>query len=206
MVEAGHGENNGAGEAGHPVRHGHLSINDITNRALISLQIGEEAPELREAVTQMTHLVLPAEPGQSSTAGGLAALGWGAGHWMIASPAEQAQDWLARIDAAIGERLAMASSVGDGFCIFRLRGDAACGVLARGIALDLYGKAGEHGAVSHSRLAGVDVTLHVLDSGRRSFDLYIPRSLGDHIRRWLEETVRSGTVVTPFAGAAKAPL
>ena len=190
------------GEAGHPVRHGHLSINDLTNQAMISLQIGEEAPGLREAITRMTHLELPAKPGQSTKAGGLAALAWAPRHWMIACPADQAEDWLARINEAIGEQFAMASSIGDGFCILRLRGDAACGVLARGMALDLYGEAGEEGAVHHTRLAGIDTTVHVLDGGRRSFDLYIPRSLGDHIRQWLEETMRTSRIVAPFGGGA----
>lgn len=193
----------GTDEAGRPARHGHLSISDITDRAMISLQVGEAAPELLEAVTQMTHLVLPDEPGRSSVAGGLAALGWGEGHWMIACPAEQAQDWLARIEGAIGERFAMASNVGDGFSILRLRGDAACGVLARGAPVDLFGGAGRNGTVSHTRLAGVDVTVHVLDGGRRSFDLYVPRSQGDHVRQWLEATVRAGTIVAPFGGGAK---
>jgi heterotetrameric sarcosine oxidase gamma subunit len=206
MAEARHGETTGAGDIGHPVRQGHLSINDITNRALISLQIGEDAPELLEAVTQLTHLLLPVDPGRSTRAGGLTALGWGAGHWMIACPSEQAEDWLARIDAAIGETFAMASNVGDGFCVLRLRGEAAMGVLARGTALDLYGERGEDGAVSHTRLAGVDVTVHVLEPGRRSFDLYVPRSLGDHVRKWLDETLRTGTIVTPFGNVSKAPI
>lgn len=200
MAENRPGEHNAPGEAGNLSRHGHLSINDLTDRAMISLQIGEEAPGLREAITRMTHLELPEQPGQSTRAGGLVALGWGPEHWIIACPAEQTEDWLARIDEAIGDQFAMASSIGEGFCILRLRGDAACGVLARGAALDLYGAAGEDGVVSHTRLAGVEVTLHVLGGGRRSFDLYVPRSLGDHVRQWLEETLRSSTVVTPFGG------
>ncbi|MCB1436682.1 MAG: hypothetical protein KDJ46_05860 [Rhodobiaceae bacterium] len=198
--EAAQGE--GAGAAASIVRHGYLSITDITDRGMIDLQIAEPETALVEVVSEALGAVLPADAHHSSSNGSLTILGRGPGHWVISCPASETARWTGRLETAIAGNLAMVTSIGEGYSILRLRGDAAGGALLRGADIDLYGREGNQGAVSHTRLAGAEIMIHAIDAGRRGFDLYVPRSLSGHVARWLEDTARNSAIVTPFAAAS----
>ena len=130
--EAAQGE--GAGAAASIVRHGYLSITDITDRGMIDLQIAEPETALVEVVSEALGAVLPADAHHSSSNGSLTILGRGPGHWVISCPASETARWTGRLETAIAGNLAMVTSIGEGYSILRLRGDAAGGALLRAVS------------------------------------------------------------------------
>ena len=107
--EAAQGE--GAGAAASIVRHGYLSITDITDRGMIDLQIAEPETALVEVVSEALGAVLPADAHHSSSNGSLTILGRGPGHWVISCPASETARWTGRLETAIAGNLPTAPAL-----------------------------------------------------------------------------------------------
>ena len=141
------------------------------------------------AVGSVLDLVLPTEPNTVTDTEGVAVLWAGPDEWLVVLPALDLPEMKGRLaDALHGIRSAVVD-LSDARSVIRIEGTHARDVLAKGCALDLHPRVFRAGQAAHSLLAGATVTLHQTTDhdAAPAYDIYVPRSLADHLWRWLHD-------------------
>ena len=92
---------------------------------------------------------------------------------------------IARFDGCVNDEEAMLLELTDSRTIFRIKGEAARQVLAKGVAVDLHTSVFPVQAIAHTKVEHAGVLLHRV--GPEAFELYVPRSYAANIWQWLTE-------------------
>src|SRR5690606_28963073 len=103
--------------------------------------------------------------------------------WLLVAPL----DWRDQAQALLAElsgMFASSSEVSDGWACFQIEGPRAGEVLAKGCSLDLHPRVFRPGRTARTLLGYAPILLDAVDAGPR-FDVYVDRSLAEHLWRWL---------------------
>ena len=92
---------------------------------------------------------------------------------------------IARFDGCVSDEEAMLLELTDSRTIFRIKGEAARQVLAKGVAVDLHTSVFPVQAIAHTMVEHAGVLLHRV--GPEAFELYVPRSYAANLWQWLTE-------------------
>ena len=102
------------------------------------------------------------------------------GHYLIAGVAP---DLAPRLEAALPSSDAAVTNLSHGRVILRLQGEAAAGVLAKGVALDLDPAIFPSGQVAQTAIHHIDVMIH--RQAEMIFDLWVLRGFAEALAEWL---------------------
>jgi len=94
-----------------------------------------------------------------------------------------APDLAPRLEAALPSSDAAVTNLSHGRVILRLRGEAALGVLAKGVALDLDPAIFPSGQVAQTAIHQIDVMIH--RQAEMIFDLWVLRGFAEALAEWL---------------------
>lgn len=155
-------------------------------RAQVNLRGEGQKERFRAAVEAALGLALPGTPNTAARAGEITVLWLGPDEWLVVAP-PGGEDRTARalLEALSGHRAAV-TEVGEARTVIAVSGPRARDVLAKGCTLDLHPRAFGPGRCAQSTLAGVDVIVHQTDEVP-SYELYVPRSVAEHLWLWLED-------------------
>jgi heterotetrameric sarcosine oxidase gamma subunit len=144
-------------------------------------------PPLDEVLASFQAAELPV-PGRSSTMVARSILGIGHGRWWLiedeAPGEEPSQGHLSRPTSSLSFGIAI--DIGDAWDRFRLSGESALDLLAKGSRLDLDPRVFANGACALSSFAELRTLLHRSSDGAH-FDLYCGRSYAQTLEEWLGE-------------------
>lgn len=111
---------------------------------------------------------------------------------LIVLPNAKAEDVLLALSTQMAGEHYLAVNVSDARAVFRLTGQGAREVLAKGAPVDLSKDAFGQGAIRRTRLGQVAVAFWM--SGDDQFDLVCFRSVGDFVFDWLSVASREGSL------------
>lgn len=157
----------GAYEAGVHAANGAVGV-------IFELRAGISLLNLRgklQAASAEGAFPLPSAPNTSIGAPGGDVLWLGPNEWLLSTERP--------VPALLARWHGEATDVSHGRCVLRIGGDAARGLLATGVSLDLHPRAFAPGACAQTRFGGVGVLLHRLRGGE-CFDCYVARSYAPH--------------------------
>ncbi|MGM0584038.1 MAG: sarcosine oxidase subunit gamma [Pseudomonadota bacterium] len=103
----------------------------------------------------------------------------------------------AALDAAaqaFGELHHLAADVSDARALFRIEGDGAREVLAKGAPVDLSRAAFAPGDARRTRLGQLAVAFLMVSADPDAFELICFRSVAHHVEAWLETAARPGSL------------
>ena len=146
---------------------------------------------VRTVITELLELRVPLT-GSAVVQDGATVAAIAPGRYLVASGAD---DLSQRFQAALGSADGSVTDLTHGRTIFRLHGDVATAVLAKGVALDLDLAAFPPGRVAQTMMHHVDVVVHRL--AEQSFELWTLRSFAEALGEWLLEAgLEFGVVFT----------
>jgi methylglutamate dehydrogenase subunit D len=144
-------------------------------------------PALGELLSSFEAAELPV-PGKSSTVGTRSILGIGRGRWWLVedeAPGEEPpQGHVSRRPSSLSFGIDI--DIGDAWDRFRLSGECALDLLAKGSTLDLDPRVFANGTCALSSFAELRTLLHRSADGTH-FDLYCGRSYAQTFEEWLGE-------------------
>ena len=111
---------------------------------------------------------------------------------LIVLPEAKTEDVLEALATQMAGEHHLAVNVSDARAVFRLTGQGAREVLAKGAPVDLSKEAFGQGAIRRTRLGQVAVAFWM--SGDDQFDLVCFRSVGDFVFDWLSVASRGGSL------------
>ncbi len=109
-------------------------------------------------------------------------------------PAEEVTEAVAALEAALADRPSLVVDVSDARAQFRLVGDGAREVLAKGAPVDLARGAFGPGDFRRTRLGQVAAAFGQVDETPETFELVCFRSVASHVRGWLDAASAPGSL------------
>jgi sarcosine oxidase, subunit gamma len=145
------------------------------------------------AFAAAVHFVLgmtpPLEPNRAVEQGERRMLWLGPDEWLLVTQPDEAPVLQRRlIERLIGQFTAV-TEVSEGRAVIGLAGPKARELLSHGTPLDLHPRVFGPGQCAQTHFAQMPVILHQRDASP-IYDLYVQRSLGEHLWRWLETAAR----------------
>jgi len=125
---------------------------------------------------------LPLEANRMTAAGSRRVYWLGPDEWLVVTPADDVGPLIADLEAGLSDRHVAINDLSGGNVAFRLAGDEARSVLAKGCTLDLHPSVFATGACAQTGLARANVLLGLLGDGP-TFELTVRRSFADYLER-----------------------
>jgi sarcosine oxidase, subunit gamma len=136
-----------------------------------------------DAVARILGVALPLDPNTTSDSGARTACWLCPGEWLIICPGEDEQPLAERLGEVLRFHFASVVQLSGGQTVFRLEGEGARELLAKGCPLDLHPRVFEIGRCAQTHLAKAPVLLLPIPGG---IDLIVRRSFADYLWQWLE--------------------
>jgi sarcosine oxidase, subunit gamma len=152
----------------------------------VNLRGDPDDPDFRDAVEGALGCALPREPNTTATAGDVTVLWLGPDEWLVVAPANQEDERVGALGAALRLRVAAVTDVSEGRTVVRIGGPRARDVLAKGCGLDLHPRAFAPGRCAQTGFARTHVILHQVDA-TPTYDLYVERSFAEYLWLWLAD-------------------
>jgi sarcosine oxidase subunit gamma len=130
---------------------------------------------------------LPLEP-LTVSRGDPAALWVGPDQWLLVSTSRPAEAILAEVTPRLQDLLHHATDASDALALITVEGQAARGLLAMHSSLGFGQPPLTAGRCAQTRMAKVAVLVHAIDA--QGLDLYVDRSVGHYLLRWLQRSAR----------------
>ena len=147
------------------------------HRSLVRLRVA--MPDADRAAAQMQ---LPTEPLRWAGADPTAM--WvSPDQWLLASAAGSPEQLIRRCEIALGDILHHATDASDALICIEVEGAGARGLLAMLSGVDFDATRLWAGQCVRTRMAKVAVLVRALDNDR--FELFVDRSVGEYLERWL---------------------
>jgi len=149
---------------------------DALNASLLQIH-----PDDSQNVAPLARTVLgAARPGHSATVGPRA-FSVGPTEWLLID--HSFQDVRRRLSTDLGRALVRVTDISAAFAALKVEGAGARAVLASDIGAPWVAHSSQPGQYVRTRLGHVEVVLHCV--GDDSFELYVDRSVADHLEAWL---------------------
>lgn len=113
---------------------------------------------------------------------------------MLFCPYDQVQAKLSAIATALAGVHHLAVDVSDARTIFKLNGEGAREVLAKGAPVDLRKGRFGVGDIRRTRLGQVSVAFYQVNDAPEMFELFCFRSVAHYVHAWLANAARAGTL------------
>ena len=171
------------------IQSGSITLVERPVTACVDLRGNGRDERFVRAVSSVTDLAPPLEPGTTAT-GLFASLLWlGPDEWWLTSDSQSGGELAARLRQALRGVHAAVTEVGDGRIVYAVAGSRARDVLAKGTPLDLHPRALAPGRCAQTVLAKLSVLIH-LRAADPVFDVYVARSHADYAWAWLANAAR----------------
>jgi sarcosine oxidase subunit gamma len=167
-----------------------IVIEEVNGSGMIDVKGDPGEPGFLEGVKAVLGLDLPLAPRSSVTSGDTVVLWLSIDQWLIVVPFEKAAELMAKLQAALAPFHALAVDLSDARTIFRIRGLGAREVVMKGASVDLTHKDCRAGAVRRFSFADLAAMVHVVSDRPETLDLYVFRSVSNHVREFLETAAR----------------
>lgn len=135
------------------------------------------------ALNEPLQILLPTEPGTTTTSGSRVALWLGPDEWLLVGGSYDVRD----IRAALGGARAAVVDVGASRTVLELAGTNAEPVLAKAATLDFHRRAFAVGRCAHTNLARTQGIIHRVALGQ--FHLYVRNSFAPYLIAWLRDAM-----------------
>jgi len=150
----------------------------------INLRGNPDDPEFVDTAGDVLGQPLPLEANTISVSGSRRVYWLGPDEWLVGTPGSDVVRLIDDLEAGLGERHVAINDLSGAYAAFRLAGDDARSVLARGCTLDLHSRVFVTGACAQTGLARANVLLGLIDEAP-TFELTVRRSFADYVERWL---------------------
>ncbi len=165
------------------------AISDLGALGMVAIRGEAGDPAFAAAVQAETGFALP--PVRRFEGEAEAGLCWmSPDEWLLTCPYAEAEARAGRLRAAFGGLHALAVNVSDARAAFRIEGEGARALLARGAPVDLAPAAFGEGDVRRTRLGQVAAAFWLGRDG--AFRLVCFRSVGAYVFDWLKASAASG--------------
>ena len=171
-------------ERDHLPRIAGLEIVPVQPREIINLRGQADDPVFIDAVLTATGAALPGTPNTCAAGAGTTVLWAGPDEWLVVVDPDGPEDRVAALRDALGTTRSAVTSMGAGYAVLELVGDATRDVLSRGTPLDLHADVFGPGQCAQTRLGHATVMLWQTDASP-TYRLMIRRSMAGYLRDWL---------------------
>lgn len=174
---------------------GAVEISETGLRGMITLRGDLDSVQLQAAVTAAVGLELPAQ--RKIAHGPMGSVAWmSPDELMLLVAYEQADALTVQISEALGAEHCMAVNVSDARAIFRISGQGAREVLAKGAPVDLSRQAFGTGDLRRTRVGQLPAAFWMTQTD--TFELICFRSAGEFMFDWLTNAARDGSIPEYF--------
>jgi sarcosine oxidase, subunit gamma len=167
-----------------------IVIEELRDRGMIDLKGDPAEPGFLDAVKAVLGLDLPLVPRSSVTSGATTVLWLSTDQWLIVLPYAGSEQMTERLHAALAPFHALAVDLSDARSIFRIAGLGAREVVMKGASVDLTHTDCVVGTVRRFNFADLAAMVHVMSDRPETLDLYVFRSVGSYVRRFLDAAAR----------------
>jgi sarcosine oxidase, subunit gamma len=154
----------------------------------INLRGDPEQPEFFMRGEAVLRVPLTMRPGETAVGGENTALRLAADEWLILTPPQRPASLIRDLRERLRPLHASAIDVSCSSVAFRLSGDRAPDILARGCSLDLRRERFTVGRCAQTRIARFAILIHHAAVGP-IYDLYVARSFARSFRDWLVDAL-----------------
>lgn len=160
-----------------------LTLQRLTDIGFLNLRGAASSEEFLAAVAKVTSHALPVVP--NTVVNATHDIYWlGPDEWLLVGASAGISDLSSALTAAVAAMHAAVNDLSGAYVTYRLSGDNAQLLLAKGCTLDLEGSAFAYGACAQTGLAKASIILRPLpDNG--GFDIIVRRSFSDYVWQWL---------------------
>ncbi len=179
-----------------------VALAERPHRGMVNLRLDPKNAEAMAAFEAAFGFALPTQPNTSAGNGEASALWLGPDEWWIVSPGpgpEAGPELADKLRAALADRFAAVTEVGESRTCIRIAGPKARALLQKGCPLDLHPRAFGAGQCAQTCLAKATVAIHLVAdesaadgsvAAGPAFEVYVLRSFAEYLWAWLEDAGR----------------
>ncbi len=171
-----------------------VALAERPHRGMVNLRLDPSDEIAMNAFAEAFGFALPAQPNTSAGNGEASALWLGPDEWWIVTPGpgpETGPELADKLRAALADRFAAVTEVGEGRTCIRIAGRKARALLQKGCPLDLHPRVFAAGACAQTLLAKATVAIHLVADESVAdgpvFEVYVLRSFAEYLWAWLED-------------------
>ncbi len=170
-----------------------VALAERPHRGMINLRLDPADETAMNAFAEAFGFALPTQPNTTAGNGEASALWLGPDEWWIVTPGA-GPDLADKLRAALADRFAAVTEVGEGRTCIRIAGPKARALLQKGCPLDVHPRAFGAGACAQTILAKATVAIHLVADESAAdgpaFEVYVLRSFAEYLWAWLEDAGR----------------
>ncbi len=174
-----------------------VALAERPHRGMVNLRLDPSDEIAMNAFAEAFGFALPVQPNTSAGNGEASALWLGPDEWWIVTPGpgpEAGPELADKLRAALADRFAAVTEVGEGRTCIRIAGRKARALLQKGCPLDLHPRAFAAGACAQTLLAKATVAIHLVADESvaegPAFEVYVLRSFAEYLWAWIEDAGR----------------
>ncbi len=184
-----------------------VALAERPHRGMVNLRLDPKNAEAMTAFEAAFGFALPAQPNTTAGNGEASALWLGPDEWWLVVPGpgsapgpEAGSELAGKLRAALADRFAAVTEVGESRTCIRIAGPKARALLQKGCPLDFHPRAFGAGACAQTCLAKATVAIHLSADESAAdgpaFEVYVLRSFAEYLWLWLEDAAKEyGMVV-----------
>ena len=174
-----------------------VTLAERPHRGMVNLRLDPSDETAMNAFAEAFGFTLPTQPNTTAGNGEASALWLGPDEWWIVSPGSgpgAGPDLADKLYAALADRFAAVTEVGEGRTCIRIAGPKARALLQKGCPLDFHPRAFGAGQCAQTLLAKATVAIHLSADESAAegpvFEVYVLRSFAEYLWLWLEDAGR----------------
>ncbi len=171
-----------------------VALAERPHRGIVNLRLDPKNAGAMAAFEAAFGFALPAQPNTTAGNGEASALWLGPDEWWIVSPGprpEAGPELAEKLRAALADRFAAVTEVGESRTCIRIAGPKARALLQKGCPLDVHARAFGAGACAQPCLATATVAIHLVADESAAdgpaFEVYVLRSFAEYLWAWIED-------------------
>ncbi len=178
-----------------------VALAERPHRGMVNLRLDASDADAMAAFAEAFGFALPTQPNTTAGNGEASALWLGPDEWWIVTPGP-GPDLADKLRAALADRFAAVTEVGESRTCIRIAGPKARALLQKGCPLDLHPRAFAAGACAQTILAKATVAIHLVADESAAdgpaFEVYLLRSFAEYSWAWIEDAgAEYGVTVIP---------
>ena len=170
-----------------------VTLAERPHRGMVNLRLDPSDETAMNAFAEAFGFTLPTQPNTTAGNGEASALWLGPDEWWIVSPGP-GPDLADKLRAALADRFAAVTEVGESRTCIRIAGPKARALLQKGCPLDFHPRAFGAGQCAQTLLAKATVAIDLVADESAAdgpaFEVYVLRSFAEYLWIWLEDAGR----------------
>ncbi len=175
-----------------------VALAERPHRGMVNLRLDASDADAMAAFEAAFGFALPTRPNTTAGNGEVSALWLGPDEWWLVVPGpgsdpgpEAGPELAGKLRAALADRFAAVTEVGEGRTCIRIAGPKARALLQKGCPLDLHPRAFGAGQCAQTLLAKATVAIHLSADESAAdgpaLEVYVLRSFAEYLWAWLED-------------------